>query len=221
MLRSRVCLRHKRHETCQNKKSPDRWTGHSYDPMWSEWCCDSSCNQKSPLTVLSTFNLSGTRWQAERSGLWLIEAVHTDGQHFVPPSHERRPFLTVAPPPPPPRPALWRECPLPPPPVHAEKTKSECNVNHKVITHASTRISMSFGDAAPWMYLVSKSRGTHRGWEKATHKRKKQDFWKGKTLFFLISNLYRNETREGLKDCSTVVRLCNVQPNCSHLSLRR
>lgn len=118
-----------------------------------------------------------------------------------------------------PRPAPWREWPLPPPPVRAEKTKSECNVNHKVITHASTRISMSFGDAAPWMYLVSKSRGMHRGREKATHKWKKTGFLKWK--FFLYEIYIKNNTREGLKDCSTVVRLRNAQPNCSHLSLRR
>lgn len=102
-----------------------------------------------------------------------------------------------------PRPALWRECPLPPPPVRAEKTKSECNVNHKVITHASTRISMSFGDAAPWMYLVSKSRGTHRGREKATHKWKKTGFLKRKNTF--LHQIYIETKRE--KDLKTAAQL--------------
>lgn len=168
--------------------------------MWSEWCCDRSCNQKSPLTLLSTFNLSGKGWQAERSGLWPIEAVHTDGQHLVSPSHEWRPFLTVAPP----AGQLYggsARCPRRP--SAQRKTKSECNVNHKVITHASTRISMSFGDAAPWMYLVSKSRGTHRGREKATHEWKKTGFFKWQNTF--LYQIYIKTTRK--KDLRTAAQL--------------
>jgi hypothetical protein len=38
------------------------------------------------------------------------------------------------------------------------------NMNHKKrVTHASTRISMSLGDAAPWMYLVNKQANKYSG----------------------------------------------------------
>lgn len=43
-------------------------------------------------------------------------------------------------------------------------------MNHKVVTHASTRISMSLGEAAPWMYLVSNSRHTYIGFGYSAHK---------------------------------------------------
>jgi len=36
-------------------------------------------------------------------------------------------------------------------------------MNDEVVTHASTRMSMSLGDAAPWMYLVSNNRHAHEG----------------------------------------------------------
>lgn len=104
MLWSGVCLRHK---TCQ-KKSPDRWTGHSYDLMWSEWCCDRSCHQKIPFD--RPLNLSPFRNKMASWTKWTV----TDWG--CPYGWAAFPFSVtrVAPVPhgcPAPRPAPWRDCP--------------------------------------------------------------------------------------------------------------
>lgn len=149
--------------------------------------------QKSTLTVLSTFNLSGTKWQAERSGLWPIEAVHTDEQHFSFAVTRMVPVPHGCPAPPGQLSGGSALCPRPRPSAQRKQNLCVMWIIRSSLTHPPGSACPS-GTPPPgctwWVRAEARTEVEQRRHTSG----KNRIFGKGKTLFF-ISNLYRNETR--------------------------